>query len=335
MSKVLTVPEPSVYRAPKVPCGTFKFPNTFPMHLTASATVQPNSSGGVNAVALKNPTGQPMEILEIKFSLFCTITNAGNAGGTIGCKLDMGNFSMTNGFVPVALFGRMENQIAEENLGDSGSGASPGTVIGGYQNEFVWRLPHPLYVPADSVLIPQFQHRGLINNEVIVRISYSARSIAPGAAPPKKLAIPYAAFYAAKLIDAAVVGTDNSFETDLVNPFDEPIIIQRFGGRIFFIQNAFGSTFAQEATDLAGDQAGANYTVRMQDSFGRNLIQNFIPFRTAFSGVTRTWEVDRAVMDPKSYYMAYIQKATTYGGTAGLGTQAQISLIGHRVVGGK
>lgn len=320
--RVLVVKENETPRPPKPPCGSFQFPTTSPLHLTATTTVQPNSSTGVNAVALKNPNGQPMEILEIKWSLSQSTFDNEDLACVIGCKLDLGNFPLTNGYVPIGLFGRTENLWAEQvSDGDL-------TIC---INEFSWKLPRPLYVPADSVLVPVFQHRGLVNADVNVRISYAARTLPLGAPPPKKLALPYAAFYAGKPFDESDSGTDNSVETDLMNPFAEPIIIQRFGGRCMVFTNSGSVCNEARADDSIGS---IQYNVRMADSFGRNLIQNLIPFRLAFSALTRGWEVENALMDPKSFITAYLRKDLPFQGAPSPGqlTQAMISVVGHRVV---
>lgn len=319
---------PFVQQAAEANKNAFRFPATYPIHLTARTTIASNSSGGVNAISLKNPLGQPMEILEIKFQLFQEVNSNANMGGVIACKLDLGKFSLTNGFVPVWLMGRSENLWAEaiqdpNVLGDAAN----------CTNEFTWRLAQPLYVPPGAVLVPTFQHRGLVQQDVQVRISYSARSIPPGTPPPKKIVLPYAAAWVSNTFDANESGVDNSLETDLTNPFDEPLTIQRFSGRVVLFNLSTSPPQVLEA-GATGETVGTyQYDVRLIDSFGRPIIRNLVPFRLAFSGVTRSWEVDNALMDPRSFILAYVRKNVPFQGntTSNVLTQAMVGLVGHRV----
>lgn len=330
--KSVLVVQPSFKPPPQNP-KAFELPPVYPIHLTATATLGSNSSGGVNAIALKNPLGQPMEILQIKWSLYQSATNRGDVGGVIACKLDLGKHSLTNGFVPVWSFGRVENLTGEIINGTDTNGTVYTT------NEFSWKLPQPLYVPANAVVIPTFQHRGLIEQEIQVRISYSARSIPPGTPEPKKVSIPYAACYVSKSFNVNNAGTDSSSETDLINPFDEPLFLQRLTGRVaqLNLSNTPPTIYDSDETYAGETVSTIQYNVRLIDSFGRPLIRNFVPFRMAFSGVTRTWETDGDVMDPRSYVLAYVRKDVPYQGASGSNiiSQAFIGLVGHRyVVGG-
>ncbi len=322
---------------PGSPPGTHKFPSTFPIHVTATTTLQSNSAGGVNAISLKNPMGQPMEILEIKFQLFNSATSIGNLGGIIACNLELGKFAITNGFVPIWCMGRSEN-LAAESVSDI-------NTVPGCANEFTWRLAHPLYVSPDSVLVPTFQHRGQIQNDISIRISYSARSIPPGAPPPRKLFLPYAASYTSKSFGANAAGVDQSLETDLVNPFDTELYLQRFTGRVSALNLSLTPPAIIEAMVAEGvmnyvcpeSMAALQFNVRMVDSFGRPLVRELVPFRMVFSGVTRSWETDGAVMDPRSFIIAYLRKDAPFQGStsANILAQASIGVVGFRsMVGG-
>jgi len=299
---------------------------SFPLHLTASTTIAASSSGGVNAISLKNPLGQAMEILAIKWQLLVSSSFAMSLGTVIGCKLDLGKFPITNGFVPVGMFGKSEGLISEQ--------MSDVNVANLCANEYIWRLPRPLYVPKGAVLLPTFQHRGITQQSVTVRVSYSARSVPENAPPPKKVALPYAAFYGSQSFDASVAGTDASVETDLVNPFDEPLYLQRMTGRVVNVQ--YSSGFIDEGVSVHPESIAASWNVRIVDSFGRPIVRRFVPLRLAFSGVSRSWEMSpEPIMDPKSFYTAYLRKDTTTYSANQFLTQAFVSIVGCRdVVGG-
>lgn len=313
----------------------YQYPHRYPIHLTASTTLAANSTGGVNAIALKNPLGQAMEILEIKFQLYQDELQIVNLLGTIACKLDLGKYPLTGGYVPLWCMGRAEN-LYSEMVSDPSSKCV---------NEFTWRLPKPLYVPADAVVLPTFQHRGLIKQDIQIRISYSARSIPAGAALPSRVALPYAAAWSAKSFYIYDAGTDASRETDLVNPFDEPLHLQRFTGRVGMASLAQDTGEVNQITDGAGEGYGgygrdytptALYSIRMVDSYGRPLVRTLLPFRTVFSGVTRSWEVAEATIDPRAYVLAHLKKTEPAGTLSELLpvliTQAYVGMVGYRYI---
>lgn len=319
-----SIPRPGLPSPP----GTFEYPASTPVHLTAYTTLASNSSGGVNAIALKNPNGTPMEVLEIKFQLRTNSAAAldANLGGTVACKLGLGNYPLTNGFVPVWSFGRRECEL------EVSSNATPTFE---QAMEYTWRLAKPLYVPAGAVILPTFQHRGVVQNDITVRISYSGRSLDPSAPPPAKLALPYVAQWVSKSFAISTTpDSDQSTETDLVNPFSEPLLLQRFVGRC--------QIFRSDTSSLSEDDlARVSYrlcNLRMIDMFGRPILRNYTPFRMVFDALSRSWEMDNcSVLDPRSYIIAYLRAdpAGDNNMQAQFSYQTFVSLIGWRdVVGG-
>ena len=299
-----------------------------PLHLTASTVLQSNSPGGVNSISLKNPLSTPMEIMEIKFSIQGPIPSTNVPvilGGTVACKLDMGQIPLTNGFVPMWSFGR-STSLSFEEVGDNN------TLMA--TSEFSWQLPRPLYVPAGAVVTPTFQHLGLIQGSVTARISYSARSLPAGTPPSGRLAVPFAASYMSKSFDMNVAGATNSVETDLTNPFAEPLYLQRFTGRVAVLINSIQS--ATETT--VPSAAGQCFNIRMVDSVGRPIVRSFAPFSQVFSAVTRSWELDeKTFLDPRSYYQVFIRKDVPLQGSAPssiLTAQAFVGMTGWRYVAG-
>lgn len=288
--------------SPTVPNAETLLDGRLPLHLTASATIPSSSGGNVNAVSLKNPMGRAMEILEIKwqvrFDFGLNTLRPGDAtfvlGGALGCRLQLGDMPLTNGYVPVWSFGRSDN--LQECVVSSTRAYS----------EYSWKLPFPLYVPAGGVVLPSFQNRGLLSGDIGVIISYSARDLPQNYSPPPKVAVPYAAAYVSKPFDISAAGTDVSNETDLANPFDEPIVLQRMTGRVPVLSSqTSGFAYEKSGVPVAAEQMN----VRIVDSYGRPIIRDYAPMRQAFSALTRSWEMDgqQIVMDPKSFYRAYMK----------------------------
>lgn len=200
-----------------------------PISLTAGSIVKANSTAAVNTRALRNPTGAPMEIHEIRFeaAIDDTSTSAGErmveyiTPGVMGVDLSLGSMPLTNGFVPAWLLGRGTHLREEGGVGSNGK-----RVL------HTWRLSRPMYVPAGGVVTPTLQHRGGITQPLDMRITLSGRSLV-GQRKPTRSFLPYATSYVSKTFDAnSLRDTDESRELDLVNPSSEPLMVERFTGRL-------------------------------------------------------------------------------------------------------
>ncbi len=311
---------------------------TSPLHLTASTYCTPQTQQSPNAVALKNPLGAPMEILELRWQLFTPQTAdetflPGTLGGVVGCKLDMGNVAMTNGFVPIWLFGRDLNLVDADTI-DNQNLVNPyvsgQTILQSTTCFYSWKLPKPLYVPAGSTLTPSFSHFGAVPTDVNVIISASARSLPLDTPPPKSLPTPWVASWMSPgFIAADQAGSAQSTETDLMNPHREPVHLQRMGGRVMVVNSESASV-----TDYTYPQiASTLMSVRMSDSMGRQIIRDYTSMMQAFATNSRGWEMGNgARLDPESYLIAYLNKVESAeaGDAANINCQAQISLVGWR-----
>lgn len=310
---------------PKNPIYTQR-PAASPVHLSSSIVLAPGSSGTVPIEALKNPMGQDMELLEIKFELSGSAVGGLVAafGATIGCELMLGQHKITGSAVPVWNFGRAENLTAETKYDNNAGGDDLAFV------SYSWRLPRPLYIPAGAVLTPKFSHNGMVAAAVNTRVGYSARTIF---ARPKVLYMPWVASYKSKAFNPiSAAGVDNSSELDLVNPHPEVLHLQRFVGRALVISAADGST------GELGSQAfcSQSLSLRMTDSYGRPVVRDYTVFDQVFSALTRSWDMDNgAGLDPQSYYLVNLKKAAaTYGvGNTNDSAQAFISMVGWRELG--
>lgn len=322
-----------------------------PLFLNAKTNLGSNTTGGVNAIALRNPMHLPMEILAISFQLEMpglfaieeNVVPVGNIlGGIISAKMDLGQYPLTNGYVPVWNMGRSIQAYDEApNWGVSVTDlSSPTGVSFPTTQTYLWKLARPLFVPADSVVTPTFQHKGLFTDSISVNIGYWARSL-PMGYEPKHISLPYAAAFQTKNFDLTQIINDGipqqqvSTETDLVNSFDEPLTLQRFTGRALMYNNA-NPKLSDETGQPLSAWANAGLSVRMVDSHGRPIIPQFTNFRTAFAGMTRSWEMDaKQVMDPRSYYIATVNVDDLRSpavDTDAFTLQASIGLVGWREI---
>lgn len=289
-----------------------------PVHLSASVVLSSGSAGTPSLAALKNPMGQDMELLEIKFEVSGEYVNipgqAVTFGSTISAELVMGTIKLTNGSVPLWGFGRAEN-IEGETKSDSINQKS--------FSSYSWRLPRPLFIPAGAVVVPNFTHRGLYPNALNVRVGYSARTVFT---KPKVVYVPWVAGYTSKAFNPrGDAGVDSSTELDLVNPHPEVLHLQRFTGRLVTTLN---TTFTVERCPTLGVE---RLWVRMTDSYGRPIVRSYTPFGAVFQGATRSWEVDGAELDPDAYYIVQLRKDAE-AAFAGSTSQAQafVSMVGWR-----
>lgn len=288
-----------------------------PIHLSSSLVLRSGGTGTVPAAAMKNPMGQDMEILEIKFEISGAFSGAASVafGGTIWCDLTMGGVKLTNGAIPVWNLGRAENLTAEIKLDDAG--------LFDFAS-YSWRLPRPLFVPAGAVVVPKFVHVGFVPAALNVRVGYSARTVTT---KPKRFYVPWAAKYVSKSFNPLTAAdVDLSSELDLVNPHPEVLHLQRMTGRTLYIDAA-----AVTSENLP-ESFGSQYLVmRMTDSYGRPIVRSYTPFRLVFGALTRSWEMDNgAQLDPEAYYVVNLRKDAMTMATAGAAAQAFVSIIGWR-----
>lgn len=295
-------------------------PIASPIHLSSSLVLRSGSNGTVAAAAMKNPMGQDMELLEIKFELSGAYDAevGGSApvfGGTIWCELMMGNVKITNGAIPVWCFGRAENLEAEGKTDSTDSLAFM---------SYSWRLPRPLFIPAGAVVIPNFTHTGFVPDTINVRVGYSARTVFKR---PRVVYVPWVAKYVSKSFNPlSAADVDASSELDLVNPHPEVLHLQRMVGRNLAV--GADATFAEGLPMSFGSQF---LKLRITDSYGRPIVRSFTPFVSVFDAGTRSWEMDNgAELDPGAYYLVNLKKDATVVATAGGAAQAFISIIGWR-----
>jgi hypothetical protein len=292
-----------------------------PIHLSSSLVLRSGASGAVPVNAFKNPMGQDMEILEIKFEISGAATTGSTPvfGGTIWTDLMMGSYKLTNGAVPVWNFGKMEN-ILSELLSDDQDALN--------FSAYTWRLPRPMFVPAGACIAPSFVHTGYIASTLNVRVGMSGRTVSR---KPKAIYMPWISKYVSKAFNPlSAADKDQSQETDLFNPHPEVFHLQRFMGRTL-TQNPGAST--NQGENRPRSFADQYLLARIVDSYGRPIVANYTPFRLIFSEVTRSWEMDNeSTLDPEGFYKVILRKDAMVlaGASANLFGQAFVSMVGWR-----
>jgi hypothetical protein len=271
----------------------------YPIFLSASVTLLAGAQTAPNALALKAPDGLAIEIYAIRFATITTDAvegttyQRGNTGNGISVRFDLGDFKITNGPVPLALFGMFEDQYRG------------GPTLNAQYYE--WRLPKPLFVPSGAVLAPTFFNRGISPDPTIVHVAYTARVVAKPSTP--KLCIPYACAYIAPGFEANTATKGQSSETDLVNDSSAELIIQRVSSIITTRHKSNASTGVANADHYIDDADYDLVKVKIIDSGGRPISPAFSYLSSMFGRYT--WEQLGTRMAPSAYWKLYWENDLT------------------------
>jgi hypothetical protein len=279
--------------------------SSWPLVLSTEVTVPSQTTQRPPQLALMNPTGEAFKIHEIRFSLKEDDPSAlATTGATMGCKLEIGTVALTNGFVPIWNFGRVISFDQDLNL------------------QYSWRLQHPIYIPAGGTLMPTFQHYGITERSLTVRISYFASVSPAGTSAPRRIFLPWVSAYTGKAFPYPSADSDVSRETDLLNPFDSDLLISRLIGR-YNLFNATGSTNTSRFGAPLMD-------VRVSLSNGDPLVRTDTPFQQVFGMEGRAWEQRNTILKPKQFFQVFVTKRATSDAATDSTIQPYVSLVGYR-----
>jgi hypothetical protein len=226
----------------------------------------------------------------------------------IYAKFELGRDPLTNGFVSPVAFCKQLNV---------GSGST--------KHVYTWRLPRPMFVPGTELLTPTFLNSPMDTTApatLTVDVSYVCRALLRGNDEPKVIHMPWAAaFHGVRYnINTAVNFSEESSETDLVNPFNMPLNLQRF-------VSARPVTQAFNTRDLYT----RDVLVRMSDSIGRHTVKDPTPIghlcNMADGGY---WNVN-STMPPKSFFLSKWDVTTGQTGVSAVDRNI-LGIVGHREV---
>lgn len=311
-----------------------------PVHLSSAVSnLQPGAGGvGVNIKALVNPGPGPMEVHGIKFRI--RSASYAPSGAMIACRLDLGEFGLTNGFVPVFAFGRAENALGEQVT------AAPGSAISYAYAQYVARLSRPIYLPVGAAIRPQLMHKGQATTPADVNVSVFGRMLSPRSPLPTVLKLPYWTSYVSKSFALGTPDQETSSESDLYNPFDTDLELERFVGRVNFTSDAgfaYGSLMTEmESSPYAlqtggllsylGDSIG-QLLLTMTDSDGFPVVKRPAPFRLVFDHLTRSWPLSHTLPPRGYYHVELYNQAPLYGAAPyPVNMQATIAMMGWREI---
>lgn len=294
--------------------------NSAPLLMTASTgIILPGSSVECDSEALTVPFRKPAIIDEVRWSVRRSggsNPNVYNPGGLVGCRLSLGGLDLTNKFVPLWLFGPV---IQDPGLTERVSDTDFGAALVNFAT-FRWKMPVPLEVPSGLSLRAEISLAADNFGDTQVDIAYAGRYLGARDKIAKTLRVPYVSTFITKRGDTYA----ESGEKDLWNPFQVPLNVQRFVGRLEYRDSGRGFT-VNEAVDPTTIHA---VKVKMRDSVGDVITRGEPHFYSIFEGSRRAWTFGRQLHPKEQYY------ATVFGLEnsldAGVFTNAQVSLVGWR-----
>lgn len=329
-----------------------------PLALRAEVELAANGAGTPKAVALINPTGEPWEIHEVKFSVrrkTDATLRQNSSGGIVLCRMTWMGKPVTQGLVPLWNFGlakRLGFEIAVPfqylPIQETPSVFQGARSCDAY---YSWKLDHPLYIPPGGILQPEFQHAGMVPETYRVGVLYSGR-VLKDQPLPKKVKVPFVSCWRSNFFEALLeTGTDQSPPSQLVNEFDHDLTIERFIGRVC-------QTSSYTAAEVAGAVAGALvddledglfatelFRIRNHlDSVGNIIVRGYEggsgpPLRAVYGPKGRAWQ-QRHVLPPTVGHRLFLQKLAAPAGVAYRVTaletikevraSANISMVGWR-----
>ena len=305
--------------------------------------------GVADPTRLENPFQAPMWLDEIRFHIpYVPVDPNANPivvqplrWSQLYVKLYLGNTPLTNGSVPLSLVCKQLNDSAVPGSNtvnpnvpiipreDTGHGAVPLTY-----NVYTWKLPKPIFIPARDYLRPVIYYvpspaADLPLTAVAVNIMYVVRPLPKGTPTPKTIQLPWVASYVPPFMDfqatADFNATDQSTPSDIYNPFEQDLHVQRFVGRFLNYQvgrsatstdNTYGDLrsvmqFADELVDFKNNVPLSGCFVSAQDSQNNILIRDPTPFYHLFNYLDRSWTVN-CILPPKGFYLFTIDRLWDY-----------------------
>jgi hypothetical protein len=320
-------------------------PEAWPIHLTGQVLIRPNAGGSPNLQALRAPAKTWLKITEIKFSVqarpgdnadvtFSTYTALG-FGAVVAASFVLDGKALTAGPVPLSVFGPSRKLTAERLIF-----SEPGQAQQARAEEYVWPLSVPIFVPPGSVLVPTFEHRGFLDYNIRVRVSYAGELLAKEPTNSEKTKLPFASAWVSPTL--ALDGTRHeaeSTEKDLVGPAGQQFNVEYFIGRQYLtIQSTTfkaildadmdANTFVALGTiERNIDSVG----LKIGSSWGSPLVTEFSPVYAVFDRVSRQLPAEH-IMPEGGYYIAEVTNNEATVANENVAALTVIGLIGWQEV---
>ena len=269
---------------------------------------------------IKNPTSSPIWVHGIRFGLVAASGSVlSGLGGAIGVKMNLGQTPLMQSYVPLWL---LRTQTTDAELITQNSK---------FIYRYTWMFRKPLLMLPGQYLSPLFNYPGMLSGTDPATVAVQMTMLADIAeSVPQTVSVPWACSFAAQktVAGTAALALPESRRTDLFNPHDFPLHIDRLTGRIMINQLDGDDEYATGVSTYPS----ANTNVRMFREDGSAIIRDPTAFAHAFSQPLKAWRMEGCVMPPRSYYQAVIDvdysDSTAYGADAVI--QPMIGLLGYR-----
>jgi hypothetical protein len=263
------------------------FNGVSPVLLASSCDVADGNAANPDSSQLTYPYRKAIWIDEIRWLLRIQSATALQLGALMSTKLQFGRHYLMRDPVPLWSLGT--------SMGRTQEGATD-TALATVFNyaSYRWRLPVPLYLPPGEVLRSTFLRLGDGFGSMNVQVAYAGRTASVSQPVPSIVPIPYAASWATTIGNTY----EQSNEKHLFNPFDVPLQVQRMTGRVLTFTS--GVT-ASESNAFTPATAGAGVTLRMNDSWGGKMVNDYTGPSDIFDFARAAWTVD-TLMPPKGVY---------------------------------
>ncbi len=250
---------------------------------------------------MQNPFKTPMLIDEIRFRTDWGDTQVGTDLLSARVEIKLGRTPLTKGFVPVSCLGKVILDQPYVNY-------SPDNIT----RRHTWKLPKPLLVMPEDLLVCRLAYSTYKSPESMsIEVAYAGRSLPSSFVPPEVISMPWATSFDVPLLayTDGNSGQTLSTQSDIMNPFDEPMRVQRFLGRTLRKNNQTDPH--SELGGQAGDSAPFTQTfVRATDSLGNILVRDPTPFAHLFQYCDRAWTVN-STLPPKGFYRFQVDRLYT------------------------
>lgn len=296
-----------------------------PILLTGTVTLTTGQQKEITDPSrMQNPFRTAMLIDEIRFKLQSGINVSGlPAHEAFSADLRLGRLPLTDGFIPLGNFVQRLNYDTVSGWADDGT-----------TGDFTWRLPRPLYVPPGEQITIKLRadtdaSSTFAGATTVWNVIQAGRSLSSDDKRPDVINVPWVSKYKSPIVvpDPSLgVVTQESTEADLRNPFNEPLHVQRFVGRMVTYKASVAAS-EKEVYDVHAWEPG----VRAADSFGRILVRDPTPFQHLFQYLDFNWTV-HSMLEPKGFYRMILQTDFTNVVASTYSMFHTISMVGHREV---
>lgn len=267
-----------------------------------------------NAGVLRNLTGRSLRVNEIRFfpertsaPLFAALT-PWLAATTV--QLRIGNTPITEQFIPLAAF------VEAIDLSMEAGGESEDTGSTGAR---VLRFRQPVVLaPRETITYSILQNTAATFDMRVTAVCEEASE--SGVTPW------IAVWSSTPRLDGSGDYEESSTEADLVNPFNTPMFVERFIGRLVY-DGSILTPGLSGAMILNFDKV----RVRIDDHRNRQIVRDPTPFGNVFDYILRGWQVN-STLDARGFYRVSIDKRLSTQVISGRGAgnvQAMIGMLGY------